>query len=399
MRSSDHQRFRDRTTRTAAKKKLVAAQSCTINESYSIQAGGNIHLISMPDFPGNSISGALTGQHHSLVSRPAVAPHPMGERGTTFPSTAATSPSLHESGWRLKIVLDREGRPEGSGTGATWRSGEALRGHVEVVPREMEGGARARNITSLIVRAFWTSTTLYDSHRMIEVSPTGRFGGKGGLKILTDLRAEWHRGFCENGGEGVELWDGGELEDIRREIEGDFPLLEREMGAGEAGPSSSTTMARDNDEISASQRQLPFIFHLPTHTSTRNSNSSTRGPVSRTALQRFNRTPPSSLDPSICRNASVEWAVEAILRFQDSPEEEIVTIPLVEGTPTGPAPLATPAFSLSDEELPTFNSATAGPMAALTDFGLLESTPALLVERVVFPYEPYDHHAQDLYSA
>lgn len=344
---------------------------------------------------GESIAGALTGQHHSQL-----APKP------TPPSNLIKSSAIpinlsHESGWKLSISLDKEGR----GMKMPWRSNEGLRGSVVVEPREGLTGP-PRRIKSLIVKAFWTSRTQFETSHLVEVPSTSRFGAATGTKVIVNVRSEWHRGFLENGGEGVEIWDGvgGELQEITREIEETF---------------FSEDLQRENAPLAEESninglRTLPFAFLLPSVTRVTMSNPSLQPPVNRFLLQNYPRTPPASLLAEDCRHACVEWTVEAILRFED--EVVLSSIPSLNDptllssslpdTPTLP-PVASTSAAVEDadnevsaviKELPTFLASTHDITSPFSHVGFLTTTPSLLVQRIVFPFEPNDNHAQDLYS-
>lgn len=373
---------------------------------------------------GESIAGALTGQHHSQL-----APKP------TPPSNLIKSSAIpinlsHESGWKLSIVLDKEGR----GDKMPWRSNEGLRGSITVEPRQ-DISESPRRIKSLIVKAFWTSRTQFETSHLVEVPSTSRFGGATGTKVIVNVRSEWHRGFLENGGEGVEIWDGvgGELQEITREIEETFFSEDLQGGV--------SPLAATETSLNGS-RTLPFAFLLPSVTRVTMSNPSLQPPVNRFLLQNYPRTPPASLLNEDCRHACVEWTVEAILRFEDE-----VTLPsissLVDPTPiassssssspdapttspitlepilsntlsstpnnmlTSPVETTSTAVENTDialestaaiQELPTFLAATHDITSPFSHVGFLTTTPSLLVQRIVFPFEPNDNHAQDLYS-
>lgn len=307
-----------------------------------------------------------------------------------FSFTAATSDAAHSSGWRVQIHLDREGRSQ-VGEGSRWRSGEILRGTVELDPVDRarpDGAPPAKRVTSVVVRAYHQSTTLFQAHKIIIQEPSGGVLAKlqpaaVGVKTVSEGRAEWHRGFCINGGEGTELWQGGTLEAISREVEGDFPLLEGEH-AVERDLQPPPPDDRDDRDARAT---LPFLFGLPTATQITASNHLSRPPPLRRVLQNLQRTPPASLPSSACRNGTVEWIVEALVRVSDStePDEPTVAEALPEFGETPPA-----AFS-PDTPHPTLNTPS--------QFGFLESTPSLIATRVVFPFEPTDDHQQDLYSS
>jgi hypothetical protein len=353
--------------------------------------------------PGDTISGALTGQPHSMI-RPAPAPHPLGKKGVSFPFTSATphdqEQTAHESGWRVSIHLNREGRgEEGEDAASRWRTGEALNGAVEV--KKIEGSTTHKKITSVIVRAYWQSTTFY--HMVSVVQPEGGtkskksslLGSKPNVRM--DHRAEWHRGYCNGGGEGTELWHGGELEEIQREVEGDFPLLDASTAATTTASSATGTSAdatasprcadgEAEDDI-PSRTTLPFNFTIPTSTRVTVSNVSPQPPATRRSLQLFQRTPPASLPGSACRNGCVEWTVEVLVRF----ESDEVPTPSSSGSISPPFPRAV-------DELPSFDSATNAATELSDNFGLARTGPNLIAHRIVFPYEPSDHHAMDLYS-
>ncbi|KAM0750664.1 hypothetical protein T439DRAFT_325720 [Meredithblackwellia eburnea MCA 4105] len=348
-------------------------------------------------------------QHHHWPSESPSVPITDTPASLTSTSTSTSAPAstnrgrarqLHPSGWNVDINLNQEGRSTDWGVPQSrWRSGEALRGNVVVSP--WEGWTEPpRKIESVIVRAFWQSTTVYVT-RVQSVTPKRMMkrdepvlvvGGDG----LVD-HAEWHRGYLDEGGEGTELWEEAlELERIGNEVEGDFPLL---LGGrrGEGDEENSTVPLDPRDvEIRAgttrtstptpgsghdpnTPKAFEFSFALPTVTRSTFSNPSPSAPADRGTLMNFHRTPPPSFDSFNYRKGAVEWFVEVLVRTKVSNETVSTT------------------SHQEEEQLPSF------PMSVDTvgqhDFrGLLESTPNLLVERLKFPFEPLDEHSQDLYS-
>ncbi|ORY64739.1 hypothetical protein BCR35DRAFT_308636 [Leucosporidium creatinivorum] len=286
--------------------------------------------------------------------------------------SAATRPDpAHPSGWQVKVHLDREGRAE-RGFDACWRSGERLQGFIELERTAEE----AKTISSVLVRAGWISATIYTALRLQQVYPDqstsflAKLKPASSIQAISELKDEWHRSHCD-GGEGVEVWNGGELADISREVEGDFPLLAGGVSRASEPPPPPTEDGRIT---------LPFAFALPTSSRVTSSSVSLHPPRGRRDLQLFDRTPPPSLPGSDGLAGVVEWFVEVLIRFQDA-----------EPTTPSPAPL--------NDDLPSFRAATRDAASASSAFGLLQSSPTLLVSRITFPFEPRDHHAQDLYSS
>lgn len=294
--------------------------------------------------------------------------------------SAATPEAEHAAGWLARVHLDRQGRPE-------WRSGEELAGFVEL--ERVRDDALA--ISSVIVRAYWQSTTVFTAHRLVQVYPdqTGSFLAKlkpaSSIQAIAETKAEWHRSHLDDGGEGIEIWSGGELAEIRREVEGDFPLLgglESQVGEEQPPPPP--------EPIADGRSSLPFAFVLPTSSRVTSSNVSLHPPPDRRDLQIFARTPPASIPGSAGLSGVVEWVVEVLVRFQDT------TDTLASSTadpPSAEAPLS------SLDELPSFSSATDSSSDSISSFGFLSPAPHLLVHRVVFPFEPLDLHTQDMYSS
>lgn len=353
--------------------------------------------------------------------RPVDQPHPLAH------FTAATSgDEPHSSGWRVKLHLDREGRSE-KGFDGCWRSGEALQGHVEL---ERAGAGEPAPISSVLVRAYWQSSTIYTAHRLVHIdkSPDQGFFSSllkpsvSGIQAVAELKGDWCRSAVEEGGEGIEVWHGGEVAIISREVAGDFPLLGLPVLAPEPPPFSALE--------EAGRTTLPFAFTLPTSSRVTSASTCPGMPPNRRELQHFARTPPPSLPGTEGLSGAVEWIVEVLVRFPDqddasSPTSDTpsaaataATEPSSTSEPSSPTSLTTtaaissaspPAVSFPVtapppatplvEEPPSFDLATANPSTAASPFGLLSSSSSLLVHRVVFPFEPLDHHAQDLYSS
>lgn len=288
----------------------------------------------------------------------------------------------HPSGWRVRIRLDRQGRTE-NGFSCHWRSGEQLKGAVELEPAS-PGSPPPKRIKSVIVRAYWQSSTVYTGIKLVQSEPGTGFmaklkPGASTIRAVTEPRGEWHRSELEGGGAGIELWHGGELEDIRREVAGDFPLLGAEHTPSAPEPPPAATSASRQDH-----QVLPFEFSLPTVSRVNMSCACFSPPANRRTLQQYLRTPPPSLSGADGDTGTVEWIVEALVSFED-PEV------------TDAAPLVDPPEA--QEVLPSFRAAVQAPEGVLDQFGFSSTTPDLIVHRVVFPFEPMDQHAQDLYSA
>ncbi|KAM0750415.1 hypothetical protein T439DRAFT_381107 [Meredithblackwellia eburnea MCA 4105] len=320
-----------------------------------------------------------------------------------FSHTSATPLNeVHPSGWKVAIILDREGRSD-TGPGRCWRSGEVVRGVVQVERADIpgqEGPFERKKVISVILRAFWQSTTQFQTQRLLEPKqPTGVLGklqpAAVNLRSVTETRAEWHRGYCLDGGEGTEVWNGGELEDISRQVEGDFPLLEGLRNGGSDSemppPIVTPTITRpDEHSNEADQTTLPFSFGLPTTTLVTYANAVPNPPASRRLTQNYVRTPPASLSSQASRNGTVEWVVEALVRVASPETIAEVQAQEAAGVGAGGEEDLPPAFantiSFSSPDYPT-------------RYGHLTSTPDLIVRRVVFPFEPSDHHSQDLLSS
>ncbi|KAK4046475.1 hypothetical protein OIO90_006559 [Microbotryomycetes sp. JL221] len=322
--------------------------------------------------------------------------------------SAATSPATsteHGSGWSLSVELDREGRTD-SGPSSCWRSGETLRGLVVVRPTPTDTGGegthdrprRRKRVVSVIARAFWQSSTMYRVARVVqEEAKTGLLGKlkpTPALRTVAELRGEWHRSDCNGGTEGIELWHGGELAEISREVEGDFPLL-GQLAAERQGwqpeqPGQSTGPPPPPWQGDPDSHSLPFSIKLPTISRVTSCNALPQsGGGQRRLLQSFKRTPPSSLPGQDGKNGAIEWVVEVLVRFADNETEEAAT-----GQENQPAPEEHAA-----PVLPEFVEAVSDSSPGFDMFGLIHSTPSLAVQRIVFPFEALDHHAQDLYSA
>lgn len=337
-------------------------------------------------FPGQ-YAAAISGIPALAEHRPIVDPL----AGGRFPHTAATgagaldgvdgnaggsgSRDAADTGWRVRIEL-----PETHG--ADHRSGEELQGSI-VVSRTT---APAKRIKGLVVRCYWTSTSEYvysyvvrPSERDLRAAKYSKFQGYhdsslGKTQVVTKRGVEWHRGFCE-GGEGVEIWRGGELEEIRRVVEGDFPLLEGEAPE-EQDHAVPETLSPDGTTT------LPFSFVLPTKSRSTSANPAPGAPPNRFAFRSFLRSPPPSLNRD---SALVEWVVEAILAVDDGPSPSDAAV-ATDAPPT-------------DELPPMFGSTLDGTSADLDAYGHLNSSSTLVVERVAFPFSPHDAHTQDLYSS
>ncbi|GAA5888529.1 hypothetical protein JCM6882_008986 [Rhodosporidiobolus microsporus] len=170
----------------------------------------------------------------------------------------------HGSGWDVRLELE-------GGEGRTWRTGEMLRGKVEVKPRE---GVEQQKITSLIVRCYWQSTVLYTTFSTAtganSPSPTG---------VHYTEQAEFHRGYAPTNGEGLEL-----------------PL--------------------DSTSDPFSSRSFDFAFTLPTITHSAFSNPSWCPPKDRSALMKLERCAPPSFDTGSLHDGTVDWIVEVLLRTE-----------------------------------------------------------------------------------
>ncbi|KAK4049166.1 hypothetical protein OIV83_004314 [Microbotryomycetes sp. JL201] len=309
--------------------------------------------------------------------------------------TAATTgqPALSsddDSGWRVSVELDKEGRTE-TGPTACWRSGETLCGVVRMQHADpATPGARRKRIASVIARAFWQSSTMYRVAKIVPEEPKAGlskvFKSANAFKTVAELRGEWHR---SEFGEGAELWHGGELEDISREVEGDFPLLAAQSRSQAADSEPSPPAWHENRDL----YDLPFRITLPTVSRVTSCNALPNGGPLRRQLQHFKRTPPSSLKGTDVQAGAIEWIVEVIVRYMNE-----------SGAQVTPAEAAS-ATSLSnpdgaqDGDLPSFPEAVNEGSDGFDEFGLLQPSDSLAVIRTVFPFEPLDHHVQDLYSA
>lgn len=354
---------------------------------------------------------------HPLIGYTAASPEP----ATTHDGT----------GWSVEIHLDYQGRPV-EGPHSRWRSGETLGGVVQLRrPPPSAAGVAAVEPCSVICRAFYQSTTLYWVARIQHDStPQGRMGkllpSAAVLKTDTALRCEWNRAFLINGGQGVELWQDGELDEVVRQVDRDFSVLVHEVPPPRDGGSVTRSAAEEEDsppphesvDRTAEVLTLPFEFRLPTAVRVAEANAVAHPLPDRRHSHKFLRAPPPSLPATgkhTCANHQlvtvtadvgsdspegksgvVEWTVEVLVRFPEelAPEDN----PLATSTPN----LSTIRSTASDapsERLPDFNDSTPSTAASLSQFGLLSSTPTLLVHRVLFPFEPADQHAQDLYSS
>ncbi|KAM0786492.1 hypothetical protein ACM66B_001950 [Microbotryomycetes sp. NB124-2] len=301
------------------------------------------------------------------------------------------------SGWRVSVELDREGRTE-TGPSACWRSGETLCGVVRLHPSgpatsDGQPTPPRKRIASVIARAFWQSSTTYKVARILPDEPkTGVakiFKSANSFKTVAELKGEWHR---SEAGEGIELWHGGELEEISRQVEGDFPLL--------AGQEPAPIQAPDNDEPSpppafhqdGDRHSLPFRIPLPTISKVTSCNALPQGGPLRRQLQHFKRTPPASLRGSEIQAGAIEWVVEVIVRYMSESGAQTPSTAAQDMQAPTPLPVA-------DSDLPTFREAVNEGVDGFDQFGLILPSAELAVTRVVFPFEPLDNHVQDLYSA
>ena len=74
--------------------------------------------------------------------------------------TDTEAEARRKCGWEVSIRLNREGRSDDfNEVSSKWRSGEALRGEVVLSP--IAGHMAPKKVQSLLVRAFWQSTTVY----------------------------------------------------------------------------------------------------------------------------------------------------------------------------------------------------------------------------------------------
>ncbi|KDE03093.1 hypothetical protein MVLG_06390 [Microbotryum lychnidis-dioicae p1A1 Lamole] len=328
-------------------------------------------------------SGGTTSPHsNEVVSLIECEPPISPATETGIPdqqSTSSSQPAFHESGWNVALNLDHQGRT-GNDSEGCWRSGETLSGFIQLDPIP---GVSQKAISSVIVRVYVQSNTVYTAYRFVQTSEpaTGLFyklktSGAGGITAINEIKGEWHRAYID-GGSGREIWHGGELEEIQREVEGDFPLLGEEQQRIPILP-----VARPNEPHS-----LPFAFTLPTTVQISTSNSLNNRIPGRVELQTYRRTPTPSIPGTQHGAVAVEWIAEVLVRFQDLDEPgEDLAVP--------PAPID----MNDDDSLPNFEMVTFDPASRHSEFGFLSSSPNLQVHRVVFPFEPSDHDAQDLYS-
>ncbi|SCV75008.1 BQ2448_8037 [Microbotryum intermedium] len=267
-------------------------------------------------------------------------------------SSSQSQPQSHESGWNVALNLDHQGRT-GNDSEGCWRSGEALSGFIQLDPIP---GVRQKAISSVIVRVYVQSNNVYMAYRFVQTSEpaTGllsklKTSGAGGITAINEIMGEWHRAYID--------------EEQQR-----IPIL---------------PVARPNEPQS-----LPFAFTLPTTVRVSVSNSLTHRLPGHAELQTYRRTPPPSIPGTLHGAVAVEWIAEVLVRFQDldDPGEEDLTVP------------PTPIDMNDDDSLPNFETATFDPASRVSEFGFLKSSPNLQVHRVVFPFEPSDHDAQDLYS-
>ena len=386
---------------------------------------------------GFSITGAQITQVDVGPAGSARSPGADGDaKGGVYPLVGYTAASeglasTHkETGWMVAVHLDRQGR-SAHGEGSRWRSGESLRGWVELTaPAEPPGGQDQTRgpqprPCSVICRAFCQSTTLYFIAKVTtaDYGPNGRLGRlkpaalSTAVKTETSCQVEWNRAFLRGGGEGVELWQDGELEEVIREVDRDFAAFHHAGGEGEGevdGALATATLGPlDSRDVPLSSREpgsesppppaearmgqqvFPFEFLLPTAMRVAEANPLRHPPPDRHALHHFRRTPPPSLPALEGLTGCVEWTVECLVRF---PEPDQTASPLATANPSL-ARVRSGASNAPQEPLPTFHDPTPSTTASLSQFGLLSATPTLLVHRANFPFEPADTHAQDLYSA
>ncbi|SCZ87770.1 BZ3500_MvSof-1268-A1-R1_Chr2-3g05238 [Microbotryum saponariae] len=336
-------------------------------------------------FTAATVPGPLPEEVVSLIEcEPPISPAtetgiPDQQPRSTVSSTSLSQPSFHESGWKVALNLDHQGRT-GNDSEGCWRSGETLSGFIQLDPIP---GVSQKAISSVIVRVYVQSNTVYTAYRFVQTSETAtglfsklKTSGAGGITAINEIKGEWHRAYID-GGSGREIWHGGELEEIQREVEGDFPLLGEEQQRIPILP-----VVRQNEPQS-----LPFAFTLPTTVRISTSNSLNHRIPGRGELQTYRRTPPPSIPGTQHGEVAVEWIAEVLVRFQDLDEPgEDLAVP------------STPINMNDDDSLPNFEMATFDPASRHSEFGFLSSSPNLQVHRVVFPFEPSDHDAQDLYS-
>lgn len=239
---------------------------------------------------------------------------------------------------------------------------------------------------SLVVRGYWQGVTVYSSH-----TAPAPVKLKSGVLSLAQLksaavnahtvtieRAEYHRGYLGDSGEGTELFDvrEGVVEDAP--LDDEVPPSPQEDGkatVAEIEHSQDNPTPTSPAEEPSLFRSYPFSFILPTTTRTQFANPSLFAPEDRSRLMATPRCPPPSFDSGDMRNGIVEYIVEVLLRT-DTPEED--------------AP--------KDGELPSFRASFAAS-GDLSSRGLLRSTPSVLVKRITFPFEPMDRDQVHLYSA
>lgn len=204
---------------------------------------------------------------------------------------------------------------------------------------------------------------------------------------MKELRYEYHRGYLSNGGEGTELWQERiDQEGIRREVEGDFPLLgdrERQLSPP---PVIELPSASTSSLDSTGSRSFDFKFLIPTTTRSNLANPSAYPPIDRGELINFNRCLPPSFSSQSYINGGVEYIIEALLVVED---------PTL--TTTIPPSLTTPRTTTENDLPPSFPS-TMRDSSNLDSHGLIIPTDLLLVNRITFPFEPLDCHSIEFYK-
>ena len=325
-----------------------------------------------PMYSAPLLVGGIGGMSHHLA--PFETPHTIalrerelerlgdeqGHHHVVERSAATAVEQEHDSGWKASIVLDSspsaaahvDDDEQQQQQQQVWRSGDSLAGHVLL---ERNGKSTAKRVTSVIVRAYWQATTPYlyttisQNERGTGVISRFQTAAAAGFTIRQEVLYEYHRGYCDQG-EGVEVWQGGELDAIRRELERDFPsLLESSSSTSRPQHARLSALAHENDnedEAGAaaptpppaltpgartpagirtpshrrSCQRLPFAFSLPTSTSATFSNTLHKPPADRRILRQFVRAPPPSFADEES-NVRVEWIVECIVRTEDEEEE------------------------------------------------------------------------------
>lgn len=284
--------------------------------------------------PNVSVDGTTLETGQSLKLKQA-SRHPL----VGYTSATPRDAPAHPSGWRAAIRLDREGR-DSAGLAARWRSGESVRGQVELSLSQSDEFGEPRQPSSVIVRAFCQSTTLYWVSEVTSEGTNRRdLKAKNsvvGIKVDSSVRAEWARSYL-TGSQGVQLLD------------------QKDNSLAMLAEGTST---------------FNFSFTLPSSLHADEASTPEEAPGWREASLAMERTPPASLPAVEGKSAAIEWTVEVLVSF---------------GSP-------------GSNNLPSFTEAT-GAGADHTPFGFTPPTPDLLVQRIVFPFEPSDLHAQDLYSS